>query len=168
MAGVSLSDIATEADIFPSQVTYYFGSKEALFVEAACRELLMVATEVERRGRVSHTPEEWAQATVQAALAGPGLATFIEAMVLARHRPDLAPLVGRTLRRLYAEGERAIQEKVSEGSWQIRTTPEREARAFWAAVFGVALEQTVMGDMPNQGSVEAVVLLVLNLHTSGE
>jgi len=37
LAGVSVSDLALEADVFPSQVTYYFGSKEALFVEAACR-----------------------------------------------------------------------------------------------------------------------------------
>src|SRR5262245_28668537 len=72
LAGVSLSDIATEADVFPSQVTYYFGSKEALFVEAACRELLLVASKVEQEGRRSHTPEEWARATVQKALAGPG------------------------------------------------------------------------------------------------
>jgi AcrR family transcriptional regulator len=161
---VSLTDIATEADVFPSQVTYYFGSKEALFVEAACRELLLVASQVEQEGRRSRTPEEWARATVQAALAGPGLAMFIEAMVLARHRTDLAPLVDRTLRRLHAEGERAMRDKVTEGSWQIRTTPSREARAFWAAVLGVALEQAVTGDLTSRDSAEAVVLLVLNLH----
>jgi AcrR family transcriptional regulator len=32
LAGVSQSDIAQAAGTFPSQVTYYFGSKEALFV----------------------------------------------------------------------------------------------------------------------------------------
>ena len=35
VAGVSAAEIAREAGAFPSQVTYYFGSKEALFVEAA-------------------------------------------------------------------------------------------------------------------------------------
>jgi AcrR family transcriptional regulator len=37
IAGVSAAEIAREAGAFPSQVTYYFGSKEALFVEAAWR-----------------------------------------------------------------------------------------------------------------------------------
>lgn len=49
---MSVSDIALEAGVFPSQLTYYFGSKEALFVEAACRELLVLASEVERRAAV--------------------------------------------------------------------------------------------------------------------
>ena len=50
LAGVSAAEIAREAGAFPSQVTYYFGSKEALFVEAACRGVLHAATEVERAG----------------------------------------------------------------------------------------------------------------------
>ena len=37
LAGTSISDIAAAADAFPSQITYYFRTKEALFVEAACR-----------------------------------------------------------------------------------------------------------------------------------
>src|ERR1700760_1515923 len=43
LAGTSISDIAAAADAFPSQITYYFRTKEALFVEAACREALYVA-----------------------------------------------------------------------------------------------------------------------------
>ena len=39
LAGTSISDIAAAANAFPSQITYYFRTKEALFVEAACREL---------------------------------------------------------------------------------------------------------------------------------
>src|ERR1043166_4730471 len=38
LAGTSISDIAAAADAFPSQITYYFRTKEALFVEAACRD----------------------------------------------------------------------------------------------------------------------------------
>ena len=40
LAGTSISDIATAANAFPSQITYYFRTKEALFVECACRDLL--------------------------------------------------------------------------------------------------------------------------------
>jgi len=39
LAGVSIADIAEAADAFPSQITYYFRTKEALFVEAACRDV---------------------------------------------------------------------------------------------------------------------------------
>ena len=42
LAAVSIADIATAANAFPSQITYYFRTKEALFVEAACRDVLYV------------------------------------------------------------------------------------------------------------------------------
>ncbi len=168
LSSVSLADIAAEADVFPSQVTYYFGSKEALFVEAACREMLLVAAEVEQHGRRAPTPEAWARTTVKTALGSPGLLMFAEAMLLARRRAELSPKITRTLQRLHSEGERAMQSKVAEGSWHIRTTPAREAQAFWAAVLGVALEQAAAGELATMESAEAVVLLVLNLHEAGD
>src|SRR5947207_2866544 len=48
LAGTSISDIAAAADAFPSQITYYSRTKEALFVEAACRDVLYVARAVEQ------------------------------------------------------------------------------------------------------------------------
>src|SRR5260370_11965626 len=47
LAAVSIADIAAAADAFPSQITYYFRTKEALFVEAACPDLLYVARAAE-------------------------------------------------------------------------------------------------------------------------
>ena len=47
LADVSVAEIAADAGAFPSQVTYYFGTKEALFVEAACREMLYLARDAE-------------------------------------------------------------------------------------------------------------------------
>src|SRR5687768_9140570 len=47
LAGASVTAIAGAADAFPSQVTYYFRTKEALFVEAACRDMLHIAERVE-------------------------------------------------------------------------------------------------------------------------
>ncbi|HYI27323.1 MAG TPA: TetR family transcriptional regulator, partial [Bradyrhizobium sp.] len=35
LTAVSIAAIAAAADAFPSQITYYFRTKEALFVEAA-------------------------------------------------------------------------------------------------------------------------------------
>src|ERR1700760_4096511 len=48
LAGTSISDIAAAADAFPSQITYYFRTKEALFVECACLELLYLARATEQ------------------------------------------------------------------------------------------------------------------------
>src|SRR5204863_4305852 len=62
LGDVSLAEIADRADTFPSQVTYYFGSKEALFVEAACREVLRAAEEVERAGARARTPGSYVRA----------------------------------------------------------------------------------------------------------
>ena len=45
--GASITAIAGAADAFPSQVTYYFRSKEAMFVEAACRDMLHIAKRAE-------------------------------------------------------------------------------------------------------------------------
>ena len=164
LAGVSVSEIAAAADVFPSQVTYYFGSKEALFVEAACRDVLRSAATVEDTARTAATPEEYARAIVTTALAAPPLLTFVEAMLLARRRPDLAPLIARTFDRLHREGERAVAETLARRGWRLRTTPAAEARAFWATVIGVALERAATGDAFAPQTAEAAVLLVLNLH----
>src|ERR1700710_755200 len=51
LAGTSISDVAAAADAFPSQITYYFRTKEALFVEAACRDMLYVASAAGQAGR---------------------------------------------------------------------------------------------------------------------
>jgi AcrR family transcriptional regulator len=69
LAGVSQADIAAAAGTFPSQVTYYFGSKEALFVEAACRGVLRAATVVEQAGARTRTPRTYVRAMVHTALA---------------------------------------------------------------------------------------------------
>ena len=61
LAGTSISDIAAAADAFPSQITYYFRTKEALFVEAACREMLYLARATEQAALQAHTPREYTQ-----------------------------------------------------------------------------------------------------------
>src|SRR3954469_14227014 len=89
--GVSQADIANAAGAFPSQVTYYFGSKEGLFVEAACRGVLRAATEVERAGRATRSPRSYVRAVVHTALDSPALLCFVEAALRVRGREELAP-----------------------------------------------------------------------------
>lgn len=164
LSGTSIAEIAADADCFPSQVTYYFGTKEALFVEAACRDVLKVAADVERAAKRSRTPEQYVRAIVRTALAAPALLSFAEAVLLARRRADLAPMIQRTFDRLHAEGERAVIELLATRRWRIRTSPADEARAFWAVVIGVALEHGATAEPRARSSAEAAVALVLNLH----
>jgi AcrR family transcriptional regulator len=164
LAGVSQADIAAAAGTFPSQVTYYFGSKEALFVEAACRGVLRAATGVEQAGARTRTPHTYVRAMVHTALASPALLTFVEAALLVRCRPELAPRVRETFARLHAEGERAVVENLGKRGWQIRAHPAEEARGFWAAILGVALESAAAGDTFSKASADATVQLVLNLY----
>lgn len=164
LGGVSLTEVARAAGAHPSQVTYYFGGKEGLFVEAACRELLRVAARVESAGMRATDPESFVRGIVHAALSEPSLMMFIEAMLLARRRTDLAPEITATFQRLHAEGERAVTETLVRRGWSIRTSPATEARAFWATVVGVALERAVTGGGLTDETAEAAVLLVLNLY----
>lgn len=162
--GVSITDIVAAADCFPSQVTYYFGSKEALFVEAACRGALHLASRIEEAARAAGTPQQYVRGMVRVALADPTLATFVEAMLLARHRRDLAPLVVRTFERLHGEGERAAAEIRALRGWRLRILPADEARGFYSILLGVALEQSATGEGFEQDTAEAAVLMMLNLH----
>src|SRR5258708_11536243 len=107
LSGTSISDIATAAGAFPSQTTYYFRTKEALFVEAACREMLYVARAAEQAALQAHTPRDYTRALVEAVTATDSVAFFTEALTLTRRRQDLAPLVERTIERLHGEGMRA-------------------------------------------------------------
>jgi AcrR family transcriptional regulator len=167
LAGVSAAEIAREAGAFPSQVTYYFGSKEALFVEAACRGMLRAAADVERAGRRTRTPRGYVRAVVRTALESPGLLNFVEAALLVRRRPELAGPVRDAFARLHAEGERAVAESLTARGWEIRAAPAAEARGFWASILGVALERAALGEAFDDRTADATVQLVLNLYTDG-
>ena len=91
LAGTSISDIAAAADAFPSQITYYFRTKEALFVEAACRDMLYVARATEQAALRTQTPREYTLALVETVTATDSVAFFAEALTLTRRRPDSSP-----------------------------------------------------------------------------
>lgn len=162
LADVSLGDIAEAADAFPSQVTYYFGSKEALFVEAASRDVLHAAAQVESVGRRTRTKEQYARHLTTAALSSPAVPFFAEALLLARRREDLRPLIARTLDRLHDEGARAVAERCAAQGWSLNAPPQAVARAFWATVLGIALEAGGAGDAFDLPAAHAAVLATLS------
>ena len=162
------AEIAEAADVFPSQVTYYFGGKEELFVEAACRDMLHAAQRVERAAARARTPIDYVHTIVRTALASAALPGFVEASLLVRRRPDLAPLVGRTFDQLHKEGERAVAENLVARGWQIRATPADVARGFWAAILGVTLEYAARAQAPTLDTARSAMQLVLNLYVDPE
>ena len=164
LGGVSVKAIADSADVFPSQLTYYFGSKDALFVEAACREVLHIGSAVEKAGSGAHSPTGYVEAIVNAALEAPSLLLFAEAMSVARFNPELQSQIDQTLDRLYSEGARAVSQVCEAHGWVLKTPAEVEARAFWSTVIGVALQQAATAAHPDPATAQAVISLFFTLH----
>ncbi len=148
LAGTSISDIATAANAFPSQITYYFRTKEALFVECACRDLLYLARATEQAALKARTPREYTHALAETVTATDSIAFFAEALTLTRRRQDLAPLVERTIERLHTEGARAYAGQVERHGWRSLRAPDESSRRFWAVAIGVVLEGYAMGRSP--------------------
>src|SRR6195256_1830322 len=150
LSGPSISDIAAAADAFPSQITYYFRTKKALFVEAACRDMLYVARAAEQAALQAHTPRDYTRALVESVTATDSVAFFAEALTLTRRRQDLAPLVERTIERLHGEGLRAYSNQIERHGWSTLRDPDATSRRFWAVAIGVMVEGYAMGRSPNE------------------
>ena len=74
-----------------------------------------------------------------------GLALFVEALVLARQRPDLMPQIARTIERLLVEGARAYAGEMARHGWHTHQAPGVSARRFGTIALGVALEGHATG-----------------------
>jgi AcrR family transcriptional regulator len=159
LAAVAIADIAAAADAFPSQITYYFRTKEALFVEAACRDVLHVARAAEEHAGRQLSPEDYTRALVDSVMGTDALGFFVEAMTLTRHRQDLAPLVERTVERLHAEGLRAYTAEIAARGWHSRLDPDTSARRFWAVAIGVTLQGHAIGRAPADLAAEMMQLI---------
>jgi AcrR family transcriptional regulator len=159
LSGTSIADIAAAADAFPSQITYYFRTKEALFVEAACRDMLYLARAAEQASLRAGTPRDYPRALVETVTATDTVAVFAEALTLTRRRQDLAPLVERTIERLHAEGLRAYASKIERHGWRSLREPDATSRRFWALAIGIMVEGYAMGRSPDELSAEMLRVL---------
>lgn len=159
LSGTAITDIATAADAFPSQITYYFRTKEALFVECACRDLLYLARATEQAALKARTPREYTRALAETVTATDSIAFFAEALTLTRRRQDLAPLVERTIERLHSEGARAYASQVARHGWRSLRAPDESSRRFWAVAIGIILEGYAMGRSPEALCAEMLRVL---------
>ncbi len=159
LSGASIADIAAAADAFPSQITYYFHTKEALFVEASCRDMLYLARAAERAAVQAGTPRDYTRALAETVTATDSVAFFAEALTLTRRRQDLAPLVERTIERLHSEGLRAYAAKIERHGWRTLRDPDATSRRFWAVAVGVMVEGYAMGRSPDELCAEMLRVL---------
>jgi AcrR family transcriptional regulator len=168
LAGTAIADIATAADAFPSQITYYFRTKEALFVECACRDLLYLARATEQAALKARTPGDYTHALAETVTASDSVAFFAEALTLTRRRQDLAPLVERTIERLHSEGARAYASQVARHGWRSLRAPDESSRRFWAVAIGIILEGYAMGRSPDALCAEMLRVLGEQAKSTGD
>ena len=168
LSGASIADIAAAADAFPSQITYYFRTKEALFVEAACRDMLYLARATEQAALLAATPRDYTRALVETVTASDAVALFAEALTLTRRRQDLAPLVERTIERLHAEGLRAYASKIERHGWRSLREPDATSRRFWALAIGIMVEGYAMGRSPDELCAEMLRVLGEQARPAGD
>ncbi|MBB4368064.1 AcrR family transcriptional regulator [Bradyrhizobium sp. cir1] len=168
LSGTAITDIAAAANAFPSQITYYFRTKEALFVECACRELLYLARATEQAALRARTPREYTHALAETVTASDSVAFFAEALTLTRRRQDLAPLVERTIERLHTEGARAYGDQVARHGWRSLRAPDESSRRFWAVAIGVILEGYAMGRSPDELCAEMLRVLGEQAKSTGD
>ena len=168
LSGTAIADIAAAADAFPSQITYYFRTKEALFVECACRDLLYLARATEQAALSARTPRDYTRALAETVTASDSVAFFAEALTLTRRRQDLAPLVERTIERLHGEGARAYASQVARHGWRSLRAPDESSRRFWAVAIGVILEGSAMGRSPEELCAEMLRVLGEQAKSTGD
>jgi len=158
LASVSVAEIAADAGAFPSQVTYYFGTKEALFVEAACREMLYLARDAEAASTHPKNEYDYIETMVKSVIGAPGLNLFVEALALAHRRKDLQPQVQRTFERLDAESDRALREHRERRSQPPGNTAVH-AHRFWVIALGMGARGGATGESPEFLAAEMLALI---------
>jgi AcrR family transcriptional regulator len=139
LAGVSVAAIAQAAEAYPHQITYYFGSKDGLFVHAALSTLLRDAARLESIGRRCRTPESFRAALARAALALPSIPSAVQAMAIAREREELSPTAQMYLAVLFRQAEHYLATQLHRHAWTVDRPPAVEVRTFWSAVLGARL-----------------------------
>ncbi len=161
----SVAQICQRADAYPNQVTYYFGSKEQLFVEVACPGVLRAGRRAEEAAAETTTVRDYTN-TLVGTLLGPcarDVELFTTAMLLTSRRTDLREHITDTLRTLHERGEQALMSTLVRTGWQLRAGIDVEAKAFWSAIFGLAVQKAATGADFGYRLEDAVAVIFTNL-----
>ncbi|MDL9946494.1 TetR/AcrR family transcriptional regulator C-terminal domain-containing protein [Gordonia sp. ABSL11-1] len=161
----SVAQICRNANTYPNQVTYYFGSKEHLFVEVACAAVLRGGRHAEEAASAATTVGEYTHALIFTLIGDQArnVELFTTAMSMASRRPELRPQIAETLSDLHRRGAEALMRTLVRTGWELRAPIDVEARAFWSAIFGLVIQQAAASDELDYSLEEAVAIVFTNL-----
>lgn len=161
----SVAQICAGAGTYPNQVTYYFGSKDQLFVEVACGAVLRAGRAAEEAAATATTVGEYTHALISTLLGAQArnVELFTMAMSMASRRVDLRPQIAETLAELHERGAEALMRTLMRTGWELRAPIDVEAKAFWSAIFGLVIQQAVAGDQLGYRPEDAVEIVFTNL-----
>ena len=160
LTSVTVAEIADAAGAHPNQVTYYFGSKEGLFVQAAFLLLLRQSSHLESVGGRQRTPAGFARALARVALQLPAVPTAVEAMAIARQKPELGPLARNGLRLLFHQSEGFLERTLTRRGWAADRPVGLEVKTFWSTVLGARLiSESGFGGHPTDVGLAGVLTI---------
>jgi AcrR family transcriptional regulator len=158
LEAVSVAKIARDAGVFPHQITYYFGSKDGLFVHAALGSLMREALRLEPLGMRQRTPEMFRSAISRAALAMRSVPGAVQAMSISRFRPELHPVAEKHLELFFRRAQSYLETVLEKNGWSIDRTPGVETRTFWSAVLGARLiSESGYGGTPSEMDLAGIL-----------
>ncbi|MDE8670610.1 TetR/AcrR family transcriptional regulator C-terminal domain-containing protein [Pseudarthrobacter sp. H3Y2-7] len=136
---VSVAAIAAAAGVYPNQITHHFGSKDALFIDAAFALLLRDTARLQIAASRAKSVTAFRSVLARTALLMPSLPLAVSALGIAGDSREVIDPVQRNLDLLFARSERFIRDRTTRHGWS--TSPElaREVRTFWSATFGAVL-----------------------------
>lgn len=135
----SVAEIARAAGVFPNQITYHFGSKQSLLIDAAFLGLLRDAGRIERVGRRAPTPQAFRRNIARAVLSMPALPGVARVLGGEIAKPGLATTVDAHMQTLFRHSERYVRQVAETRGWVTDRTLPVEIRTFWSTALGAAL-----------------------------
>lgn len=138
-ADVTVGEIASSAGVYPNQITHHFGSKDALYVDAAFALLLRDTERLQAAGRRASTPDALRRALARTALSMPSTTAVVGALALARGNESVQPVLQNALAVLFRQSDRYLSKELAKHGWTTDQGVERATKTFWSAVFGAVL-----------------------------
>lgn len=161
-ADVTVSELAEAAGVYPNQITHHFGSKDALYIDAAFGLLLRDTERLQKAGRRASTPDALRQVLARTALTMPSTTVVVSALALARGNHAVQPAVETGLNLLFRQSERFLERALGERGWTTDQGIDRATKTFWSAVFGAVLISQA-GFPGGPSSVDVAATLSLRL-----
>ena len=138
-ANVTVSEIARAAGVFPNQITYHYGSKDALYIDAAFALLLRDTERLQSAGRRSQTPENLRRVLAKVALNMPSIPVVVGALAITQSNPSVQSTLRGGLNVLFRQSERYLEDILDTHGWTSSQGLPKGVKTFWSAVFGAVL-----------------------------